>query len=511
MLMMAGWGCGCGHKPAPPTTPPSPDTPFQRIAAKVDSGGDLLVVANVEGIVQQCVVTISQDLATAASADARVQAAADTAKRVNAFLQKNGFYAVRGYGASIVPRSDGWSDVKSFVARDPAAAELPLWRGLVGGAPRVLTSLNFLPADTVMVQAGAADLNQLWQLIESGVAECTSPASAASFQQTLGIMGTQSGIDIPRLFQSMGEGGCVSIQLSPDATINLPLGAKPLSMPEPSLLIALAVKDDTILKLLDAQLAKAKMPPATKQVGEATLRSLSFPVPLPMPLQPTYTLHAGYLLFGSSEKAVTNALAAFQQHNGLIATPEFAQAFTGRTMTNNGLIYYSPRFAACVNDLQQSVMENTAALTEASPNAEVAQVLMRNLTRWNGVAAGAFVIVNTEQGVQTVGASATGAKALIAQAFAAPLGLMAAIAIPSFTRARTTSQQNACINNLRRLEAAKDQWALESGKTNGTPVTMKDLAPYLKRPELNCPTGGRYRLNAVGSNATCTQSGHQLR
>ncbi|MCG2658750.1 MAG: prepilin-type N-terminal cleavage/methylation domain-containing protein, partial [Kiritimatiellae bacterium] len=46
------------------------------------------------------------------------------------------------------------------------------------------------------------------------------------------------------------------------------------------------------------------------------------------------------------------------------------------------------------------------------------------------------------------------------------IGLLAAIAIPSFMRARTTSQQNACINNLRQIEAAKDQYALENGLTN---------------------------------------------
>src|SRR5579859_5427163 len=41
------------------------------------------------------------------------------------------------------------------------------------------------------------------------------------------------------------------------------------------------------------------------------------------------------------------------------------------------------------------------------------------------------------------------------------IGLLAAIAIPNFARARTTSQQNACINNLRQIDGAKQTWALE--------------------------------------------------
>jgi prepilin-type N-terminal cleavage/methylation domain-containing protein len=59
------------------------------------------------------------------------------------------------------------------------------------------------------------------------------------------------------------------------------------------------------------------------------------------------------------------------------------------------------------------------------------------------------------------------------------IGLLAAIAIPNFVRARTTSQQNACINNLRLIDGAKQQWALEQRQAaNATPAGA-DLQPYL--------------------------------
>ena len=44
------------------------------------------------------------------------------------------------------------------------------------------------------------------------------------------------------------------------------------------------------------------------------------------------------------------------------------------------------------------------------------------------------------------------------------IGLLAAIAIPNFVKARTTSQQNACINNLRQYDGAVQQWVLENKK-----------------------------------------------
>ena len=61
------------------------------------------------------------------------------------------------------------------------------------------------------------------------------------------------------------------------------------------------------------------------------------------------------------------------------------------------------------------------------------------------------------------------------------IGLLAAIAIPNFVRARTTSQMNACINNLRQIDAAIQQWALESNASSTAAVTAANITPYLGR------------------------------
>src|ERR1700730_14707201 len=61
------------------------------------------------------------------------------------------------------------------------------------------------------------------------------------------------------------------------------------------------------------------------------------------------------------------------------------------------------------------------------------------------------------------------------------IGLLAAIAIPNFVKARTTSQQNACINNLRLIDSSKQQWALEQRKQNSDSPAGTDLQPYLGR------------------------------
>ena len=66
------------------------------------------------------------------------------------------------------------------------------------------------------------------------------------------------------------------------------------------------------------------------------------------------------------------------------------------------------------------------------------------------------------------------------------IGLLAAIAVPSFVRARTSSQTNACINNLRQLSGAIDQWAIETNQATGAAVTAADVNDYLKGGTDNC-------------------------
>jgi prepilin-type N-terminal cleavage/methylation domain-containing protein len=60
-------------------------------------------------------------------------------------------------------------------------------------------------------------------------------------------------------------------------------------------------------------------------------------------------------------------------------------------------------------------------------------------------------------------------------------GLLAAIAIPNFIRARALSQKSVCINNLRLIDAAKEQWVLEVGRPPNAVPNADDIQPYLGR------------------------------
>jgi len=96
-------------------------------------------------------------------------------------------------------------------------------------------------------------------------------------------------------------------------------------------------------------------------------------------------------------------------------------------------------------------------------------------------------------------------------------GLLAAIAIPNFVHARNASFKTACINNLRQIDSALHQWALENKKVDTDIAQTSDLAPYIKYSTFpKCPVGGTYSTASatasgtfrVGEPITCTVAGH---
>ena len=90
------------------------------------------------------------------------------------------------------------------------------------------------------------------------------------------------------------------------------------------------------------------------------------------------------------------------------------------------------------------------------------------------------------------------------------IGLLAAIAIPNFVKARTTAQTNSCIANLKQIDGAKQVWAIETRQLDSAVATVAQLVPdYIKRTPV-CPAAGVYAILAVSALPTCTIAGHTL-
>ncbi len=80
------------------------------------------------------------------------------------------------------------------------------------------------------------------------------------------------------------------------------------------------------------------------------------------------------------------------------------------------------------------------------------------------------------------------------------IGLLAAIAVPSWHRARENTQLHSIGNNLRLLESAKAQYALDYRLATSQAITLADLAPYLKGQQLPRPVAEE--IYSVGGSGT---------
>lgn len=78
------------------------------------------------------------------------------------------------------------------------------------------------------------------------------------------------------------------------------------------------------------------------------------------------------------------------------------------------------------------------------------------------------------------------------------IALLASIAVPGFLRARKRAQASRIINDLRLIDAAVDQYAIENNKMSGTTVNTADWTAYLKRGSTLYMTGKDLFGNGYG-------------
>lgn len=87
------------------------------------------------------------------------------------------------------------------------------------------------------------------------------------------------------------------------------------------------------------------------------------------------------------------------------------------------------------------------------------------------------------------------------------IGILLAIAVPNFIQARNTSRTRTCIANLRQIEAAKEQWAMETNQASTATPAQGDLMPTYMKSWPACPAAGTYTIGRVDQNPTCSVGG----
>lgn len=486
---------------------------FQAVMSELDQGGDVLVVMNVEGAFQELMDLVTKIMAAIPSEDPEAAQAKAIVAKLKVFLKKNGFFAATGVGFSSVPVSNGMSTVKLFVSRDSAAGNLPLWRTMTGGEPRKQVTADFLPSDTALFRIVDVAPSDMLQMVKNGVADIGPAGSMMAFSNALDGASAALGMSIESLINSMGDEIFISVKLSSQSKVVIPVPTGDrLEVPEPSLLFGCKVKDDSLMKLVTELLAKNEIPVVESKVGSTVLVTVNGLPPMPVPFQPTFAMHGGCFLVGSTPKTVGDAISAFDQKNGFAAAGEFRTAFKNLPAVNNGMAFLSPRFFEALAAIQARLMKTGG---RSSPDSELFQSMFSDMMMAVGKEPIAFVMVNKKNGVQMQGTMPGGGSMLIAGMTVAPaasVGMLAAIAVPAFMKARNNARSSACVNNLRLIESAKDNYAIDYGGTNGMALKWDNLAMYINdvTNRCFCPTAPparrslkNYQMGRIGEDAKC--------
>jgi competence protein ComGC len=305
-------------------------------------------------------------------------------------------------------------------------------------------------------------------------------------------------------------GGEFGLVLTLDDSKMVPIPGAYMQVPEPALMIAIKVKDDTLFNHLDSKISQ--MPPQMAQglvrVDEGGLKMRTMPVPLPLPieLRPSLATSGGWLFLASSDAIVREALAVKSGKKGLKSTEEFQHLSKNIPTEGNQFTFCSERFGKAIFEIQKQALESSAGGNAAQKQ------WLQSLIHPDKAVFSYSVSAQTDEGWYCVGNGNQHPAKLLAIGAAFPIGMLSAIAIPNFVKARETSQKNACLNNLRMLDAAKHQWALEKNKRQTDTPTMADLTPYFaQQSRPTCSQGGTYTLGRVDQAPTCSVHGSLMR
>lgn len=486
---------------------------FKEVTSRLDPGGDLYLYLSTSKMLEGLSAKIAQ-----------FQGVFNNLPNVNAeqreligkvftvvtnLVKDSGIEEVTGLGMSGIAVEKGFYRTKVFVHHYPSQGSGFLWK--IGGEKvHALDGLNLLPATTAMATFSDLDLGLLWTVIQQHVDQADIPQAKAFLDKLPENFEKFTGLNWQKVLASLGGeyGFVITLDESKMIPVPLPTSEK-LEIPEPAIMIVVKVKDNTIYDRVAEVLKQHEQQVVT--VDKPDLKMLTVPVPLPLPIQlrPSIATSGGYLFVATTDALIQQALGVKEGKSpGLKSTDEFKKLARGIPEKGNQFTFVSQRFGQTLVKAQEQFMAMNPRVSAAERR------MIQSMIQPKKAVFSYSVSGNTDEGWLTVGnGNRQPAEAIAAAAVMVPaamVGMASAIAIPNFIKARKAAQRTACIYNLRQIEAAKKQWALDNGKKDGDVPTRSDLEPYLSHGFPTCPQGGHYTIGPVGQEPTCSIPGHSL-
>jgi hypothetical protein len=491
-------------------------TSFQEVTAQLDPGGSVYVYLSTEqwlsGVAEKTSALrgVLQSIPDIKAEDRQnLEKGFDL---VSHLLKDSGIEDVSGVGMSSIAREKDLYHGKVFVHHYKGKGSGFLWT-MFGQKPHALEELNLLPGTTALATFSDLDLAMVWSILKKEVAQADFPQAKELFDKLPAGFEQATGLNWEKVLASLGGEYGLVLTLDEAHKINIPIPSpEPVEFPEPGLMLVAKVKDDLIFNRIDEAMEQAVQHMGQQVISvdqpNLKMRTVAVPLPLPIQLRPTVATSQGYLFVATTDALIKEVLdIKAGKKPGLKTTSEFQKLAKEIPTEGNSFAFVSERMGKVLVQIQQQALKMSAARGGATQTEWI-----QSLFGSNQVTYSYSVSANTDEGwLIAANASQDPAKFVIAPAVLVPIGLLSAVAIPNFTKAREASQRNACINNLRMIAGAKQQWALENNKTEADTPMRADLLSYLKNSEFpTCPAGGKYTMNAIGTPPECSVAGHQL-
>jgi len=334
------------------------DNTFLQVTSKLDQGGEAFAYFHAEkvsGAFKDVISGLQKNVS--ALPEARQVQAKQGLDMVNLMFKSYGLEEISGLGFSSFAVKPGLHRVRVVIHHRVGQNKGLIWN-MAGPTPRFLDEIELLPADTALAFVSDYNIVKLIEWLgQLGQKMGSQDPQSQGMEQGMAMMkaGLQSaGIDADRLLKSYGGRLGFLLTLDPEKRVTLPLGTKPLSIPEPAFALLLRVNDAYLFNTLKTKLTATGQNKATEVKG---LKKIVFPrLPGPFPMEPVIAQKGEWLLLASRDSLVENVFNGPEPR--LAGSEAFRKMAYKLPRRGNGFGYASPLLPRLV---AQALRENMAA------------------------------------------------------------------------------------------------------------------------------------------------------
>ena len=497
--------------PAKPALVSAEKNSFQEVTSQLDPGGNVYLYLGTEQWLENLSGKVSKlrEL-LGAIPDTKEEDRGNIEKAFNVLtnvIHSSGVEDISGFGLSSIATEKGFYHTKALLHHYKGKGDGFLWK-MFGEKPHELAGLNLLSTNTALAIFSDLQIPLFWETIRKQAAQSGFPQAEETLNKMPEEFEKATGLKWDQVLGSLGNeyGFVLTLDEGKKVTVPIPGAGQPMEIPAPGLMLVAKVKDDTIFNRIDTALKATGMPVVSSDQANAKMRTVNIPLPLPIQVAPTVASGDGYLLIGTSDTVIKEALAVKAgQAPGLKTTDEFQRLAKNMPSQGNSFTFLSSRFGKAFTQIQSQAIAN------APGGANFPKQWLQSFANPEHAAFGYLVAGNTDQGWLTAVNGNQHAGAIILASTVVPVAVGAAMVLPALAKAKQNAQKIACVNNLRKIESAKQQWALENKKKDSDAPTKEDLLQFFPKHTFPvCPSNGDYTINAVSGKPECSVAGHVM-